>query len=589
MSKLCFVTTCMGRLEHLKESLPRVVAQPDCSCVVVDYSCPDRCGDWVEATYPQVRVVRIPGQTTFNRSLASNAGARAAEAPWLGFFDADICFEPSFADEVLEKLQPGRYYRPEPVTDAGTVGTFLCEREAFERVGGYDEVYKGWGGRDRDVYWSLQFVGVKPAGFPSSLVRHIPHEDEDRTRFHDVKALSVIGTINGLYRMMKLDMMRVTQRLLLREHRDRLYEQIATTLKRGLHDDDRPMVFSATVPGEVLPGGSSVDRVFQYRLEPPAGRPRDSGLSADASARMLHASLTPEQRRELCFDWDYRCPERGLLRSFLTNHWQITRPAIRSRFFTAAQQQLIHDVFHSLLTPGWYPRFMQQLHEDAHGHPWGDDQSIAFFGSPDAGPFQLVITGRHLTLRADGNPDALSAFGGPIMYGHAAGGFTERAQHAGNVFWPQAERASRVYELLDDDERRLARVAQLPVETELAFKGTGGVFAGIAVSRLGPVPKAAVERMLEGLLEPFRREDQERVRACLQVQGGLEACSLAFYEEGHISGERWDSWRLEGPAFVWYFRGTPHVHVWVHVARDPTAPVNARTGRFLFPGQDPLR
>ena len=37
-----------------------------------------------------------------------------------------------------------------------------------------------------------------------------------------------------------------------------------------------------------------------------------------------------------------------------------------------------------------------------------------------------------------------------------------------------------------------------------------------------------------------------------------------------------DNWRLEGPAFVWYFRGNPHVHVWVHVADDPSVKVNSR-------------
>ena len=36
----------------------------------------------------------------------------------------------------------------------------------------------------------------------------------------------------------------------------------------------------------------------------------------------------------------------------------------------------------------------------------------------------------------------------------------------------------------------------------------------------------------------------------------------------------WDCWRLEGPSFVWYFRGTPHVHVWVNVADDPSVPTN---------------
>ena len=33
--------------------------------------------------------------------------------------------------------------------------------------------------------------------------------------------------------------------------------------------------------------------------------------------------------------------------------------------------------------------------------------------------------------------------------------------------------------------------------------------------------------------------------------------------EGDIGNDgEWDNWRLEGPAFVWYFRGSPHVHVW---------------------------
>jgi len=37
----------------------------------------------------------------------------------------------------------------------------------------------------------------------------------------------------------------------------------------------------------------------------------------------------------------------------------------------------------------------------------------------------------------------------------------------------------------------------------------------------------------------------------------------------------WDNWRLEGPSFVWYYRGAPHVHVWVNVADDPSVKLNA--------------
>jgi hypothetical protein len=33
---------------------------------------------------------------------------------------------------------------------------------------------------------------------------------------------------------------------------------------------------------------------------------------------------------------------------------------------------------------------------------------------------------------------------------------------------------------------------------------------------------------------------------------------------------------LEGPSFVWYFRGSPHVHVWVNVADNSAIKLNAR-------------
>ena len=28
----------------------------------------------------------------------------------------------------------------------------------------------------------------------------------------------------------------------------------------------------------------------------------------------------------------------------------------------------------------------------------------------------------------------------------------------------------------------------------------------------------------------------------------------------------WDTWQIEGPEMVWYFRGFPHIHGYFHVA-----------------------
>jgi hypothetical protein len=312
-------------------------------------------------------------------------------------------------------------------------------------------------------------------------------------------------------------------------------------------------------------------------------------VAAETSVKALWDSLSDAQKKEICFDWDHRDRKKGLLRTFIANHWQITRPCIRSDFYTKPQQWLIHDIFKGLINPEWYGRFLRQLRDDTFGHEWGADQSIAIFGRPGTGKFQFVLCGRHLTLRADGNTEGRVAFGGPILYAHAASGFTESAHHPGNVFWFQAQQASRVYHLLERSQRARAVVARRPDETSIALQGPTGRFPGLPLVDMDDGQRREVGKVLDALVEPFRKEDQQRVRACLERQGGLEQCSLAFYQEGNLRHRGlWDNWRLEGPAFVWYFRGTPHVHVWVNVADDPSVTVTAKNGVYIHPNHDPL-
>jgi len=307
---------------------------------------------------------------------------------------------------------------------------------------------------------------------------------------------------------------------------------------------------------------------------PRAVRGAEAVTSAETLAQTLHASLAPAQRAKVCFPWDYHHPKFGLLRTRVGNNWNATEPAVKSDFFSPDQQRLVREIFESLIEPEWHARFDKQLEDDTGG--FGHDQSIALIGEPGSGTFQFLLTGRHMTLRCDGDSAGHVAFGGPIFYGHDAGGGDEERAHPGNVFWPQAVAANGVYAMLDGRQRALALVDGLPRENAIGFRGEQGGAAGIPVTELAPDQRAELERVLGILLEPYRTVDRDEARACLAKQGGLERCRLAFYKQGDTGADGvWDNWRLEGPAFVWHFRGAPHVHVWVNIADTPTVPTNA--------------
>src|SRR5206468_2588307 len=194
--------------------------------------------------------------------------------------------------------------------------------------------------------------------------------------------------------------------------------------------------------------------------------------------------------------WDHEDPKLGLLRTRVSNNWQITKPEIRSQFYTKDQQEICRAIYEGLFQPDWVKQIDKQLQDDTDNRPWGSAQSVALFGKPG--------------------------------------------------------------------------------EQSVGFRGKDGKFPGIAVADLTADQKAQLQKAVKLVFEPYRNTDQDEVNECLKKQGGLDACSLAFYAQGDIGDDGvWDNWRLEGPAFVFYFRGSPHVHMWVNIGSDPAIKLNA--------------
>jgi glycosyltransferase involved in cell wall biosynthesis len=203
MFPIAFVTTCKGRLHHIKQTLPTLVALKPAEIIVVDYSCPDGTADWVEANYPEVRVVRVNDDPGFCLPRARNMGAAHSSAPWLCFIDADILVEREWLGWMEKHLKPSRFYRPSLLNGAQlqeVAGTFLCTREAFETCKGYDEAFRGWGGEDIDLYTRLPLeAGAQLDYYPNEFVKPISHADDERTTFHAIKNIRIQSLINGCY------------------------------------------------------------------------------------------------------------------------------------------------------------------------------------------------------------------------------------------------------------------------------------------------------------------------------------------------------------------------------------------------------
>ena len=295
-------------------------------------------------------------------------------------------------------------------------------------------------------------------------------------------------------------------------------------------------------------------------------------VSAESLVARLYGTLSDVQKKDICFDWDHQDRKRGLLRTFVANNWNVTKHEILDDFYSDEQRELITDIFESIIHPDWHERYYQQLEDDAGG--FGNEQSIAIFGKPGEGKFELVLTGRHLTLRCDGNSADHVAFGGPIFYGHAPEG-NEGKNHTGNVFWDQALAANDLYKILDGKQQKQSLLPKTPREQHVQFRGDATI-PGLPVADMSSDQKDHMQKVLGKLVEMYRRSDQEEALKCIESQGGLDACSLAFYSDRDIGKDGvWDNWRLEGPSFVWHYRGNPHVHVWVNVADDPNVKLNA--------------
>jgi hypothetical protein len=279
--------------------------------------------------------------------------------------------------------------------------------------------------------------------------------------------------------------------------------------------------------------------------------------SSETLVAQLYDDLTEKQKQLCVLPFDHE------LRSRVDANWHITKARIATDF-TADQQALIRDIFRQLHSEQYANAIYDQVeHDGGFGNC-----SIALFGQPGSGKFEFVLTGRHVTRRCDGDSVDGTAFGGPIFYGHAAEGFNESADHPGNAYWYQAKRANELFAALDGKQRAIALLDEPRAERgnqTVALAAKPDDMKGLPVSEMSTDQQELARHVMHDVLAPFREVDRKESMQLIE-KNGFDQLRFSFYKNLDIGNDGvWDVWQVEGPAMVWYFRGSPHVHTWVHI------------------------
>jgi hypothetical protein len=321
----------------------------------------------------------------------------------------------------------------------------------------------------------------------------------------------------------------------------------------------RRFLQSTAAAAVLLPFGSVVEA---------ADRATASEKTSETLVAEFYKTLTEPQRQNICLPFGHE------LQAKVDNNWFITKTKVKD--FTKDQQELVREIFKNLHSDEYASRVLEQVEHDNSGSGGFGACSVALFGEPGTGKFEFVFTGRHVTRRCDGDSVEGAAFGGPIFYGHQAGdNDEEKPNHPGNAYWYQAQRANELFNALDGKQRALAlrETGRLERKTEtVKLTGKKNGLDGIRVGELTRDQKDLVRKVMADVLAPFRKADADESMKLIE-KNGFENLHMAFYKNQDLGGDGvWDVWQIEGPAMVWFFRGEPHVHTWVHIRESaPTA------------------
>ena len=107
-------------------------------------------------------------------------GARQAKGKWLMFVDADIIINLTLHEWMIKNAKQNEFYSVNPKNEPSLCGTVVVNKEDFHTAGEYDEVFRGWGGEDLELYQRLKKFSITHKYINDRYFSAIRHGDAIR-------------------------------------------------------------------------------------------------------------------------------------------------------------------------------------------------------------------------------------------------------------------------------------------------------------------------------------------------------------------------------------------------------------------------
>lgn len=198
--KLSFLTACMDRLHHLKEtylyniSQSKSISKCDVEFVLLNYNSSDDIDEWVKLNTQNLDIefkyLKLENAKYYSPSIAKNILGKNATGDLMCWLDADNYTENGFV-KFVENSFSDNFDQIMKVTwsqaNAGTIGRIVCSKANFMKIRGYDESFVGWGYEDVDFIDRLSRFGLSHIEIPSQFLRKIDHGETERICNYDSK------------------------------------------------------------------------------------------------------------------------------------------------------------------------------------------------------------------------------------------------------------------------------------------------------------------------------------------------------------------------------------------------------------------